>query len=491
MLDTGERRAIIAERIAALAAAEGLTVADDPALLDEVSGLVEWPVPLIGSIDARFMDLPREVLTTTMRTNQKYFALETATARSRRASSLVANVEAQDGGAAIGPATSACCAHGCRTRVLLGPGPLTPLATACQARHARVPREARSDRREKRLDTPRRARGARSRSRGAERQPTHRAAIRRAALLCKADLVTGMVGEFPELQGKVGRYYALADGEDPQVADASRNTTRRWVPATGSHRAGLRRGRARGQARHAGRFFRGRRETDGIEGRTRAPRGARHHPAHRRERPAAALARRGRAAYRVYADQPAFASAAPATETTSRTSCWSSSRTGSRRICAAPVRGTTSSPRCSSSATRTICCACSRASKRWRHSSPATTARTCSPRTSARRTSCGAKRARTSRATTAPSIPRCSRSRGDRAAAELERATDEIREHAAREDFAGAMARSRGCARHVDVFFDKVTVNADDPAVRANRLRLLAGIRSALGAVADFSKIEG
>jgi glycyl-tRNA synthetase beta chain len=75
--------------------------------------------------------------------------------------------------------------------------------------------------------------------------------------------------------------------------------------------------------------------------------------------------------------------------------------------------------------------------------------------------------------------------------AELERATREIREHAASEDFAGAMAALARLRPFVDVFFDEVTVNADDPAVRANRLRLLSGIRSALGAVADFSKIEG
>ncbi|HTD33761.1 MAG TPA: glycine--tRNA ligase subunit beta, partial [Candidatus Elarobacter sp.] len=101
VLDANERRTFIANRVAELAAAEGLTFPDDPALLEEVAGLVEWPVPLIASIDAAFMALPREVLTTTMRANQKYFALETADGTLAPRFALVANVAAPDGGAAI------------------------------------------------------------------------------------------------------------------------------------------------------------------------------------------------------------------------------------------------------------------------------------------------------------------------------------------------------------------------------------------------------
>ena len=70
----GERRRRVAEGVAALAAERQLTVVDDPALLDEVAGLVEWPVPLLGRIDAAYMDLPAEVMQVSMRVNQRYFA---------------------------------------------------------------------------------------------------------------------------------------------------------------------------------------------------------------------------------------------------------------------------------------------------------------------------------------------------------------------------------------------------------------------------------
>ncbi len=81
--------------------AAGLTVVDDPALLDEVAGLVEWPVPLLGRIDAAYMDLPAEVMQVSMRVNQRYFALRTATARRAPFFAFAANIEAPDGGAAI------------------------------------------------------------------------------------------------------------------------------------------------------------------------------------------------------------------------------------------------------------------------------------------------------------------------------------------------------------------------------------------------------
>ena len=101
VLDFGERRAIAKLRGIALARDEGLVMPDDDALIDEVTGLVEWPVPLVGSIDARFMRLPREVLTTTMRANQKYFALETPDGALAPRFVVVANIAANDGGAAI------------------------------------------------------------------------------------------------------------------------------------------------------------------------------------------------------------------------------------------------------------------------------------------------------------------------------------------------------------------------------------------------------
>ncbi len=101
VLDAAERATLIRDGIAALAAAEGLEVVPDDGLLAEVSGLVEWPVPLLGSIDAAFMDLPPEVMRTTMRINQKYFALRTPDGRAAPRFALVANITATDGGKAL------------------------------------------------------------------------------------------------------------------------------------------------------------------------------------------------------------------------------------------------------------------------------------------------------------------------------------------------------------------------------------------------------
>ncbi len=101
IVDQDERRKEIADGMAEKAAALGLTVAPDEALLDEVTGLVEWPVPLIGRIDDAFMDLPPEVRELSMRINQQYFALRDAAGKPAPYFAFVANLVAEDGGAAI------------------------------------------------------------------------------------------------------------------------------------------------------------------------------------------------------------------------------------------------------------------------------------------------------------------------------------------------------------------------------------------------------
>jgi len=101
IVDAAERRQLVADGVAATAAAAGYTVVDDPGLVDEVTGLVEWPVPLLGKIDGRFMDLPAEVMQVSMRVNQRYFALRTADGKAAPAFAFVANVPGTDGGAAI------------------------------------------------------------------------------------------------------------------------------------------------------------------------------------------------------------------------------------------------------------------------------------------------------------------------------------------------------------------------------------------------------
>jgi glycyl-tRNA synthetase beta chain len=215
--DADERRERIGEGVAAAAAARGLAVVDDPGLLDEVTGLVEWPVALIGRIDDAFMDLPPEVMQVSMRVNQRYFALRTPEGRAAPFFAFVANVEADDGGAAIIAGNE---------RVLR--------ARFADARHFwDLDRRARLESRIPRLDHV--TFHAKLGSQGARvvrlmRLAHHLAPqvgapaemARRAAELCKADQLTGMVGEFPELQGVMGAYYARHDGEPDEIAGAIR-----------------------------------------------------------------------------------------------------------------------------------------------------------------------------------------------------------------------------------------------------------------------------
>ncbi len=218
MVDAAHRRQHVADGVAALAAAQGLTVVPDPALLDEVAGLVEWPVPLLGRIDPAFMDLPPEVMQVSMRVNQRYFALRTADGSAAPYFAFAANIEAPDGGAAIIAGNE---------RVLR--------ARFGDARHFWD-----ADRKVKLADRVAALDGVTFHAKlGSQGARVHRimqlaeaiaphvgadpALAARAAWLAKADLTTGMVGEFPELQGVMGRYYALHDGEDPAVADAVRD----------------------------------------------------------------------------------------------------------------------------------------------------------------------------------------------------------------------------------------------------------------------------
>ncbi len=218
LVDAADRRRVIAEGVARLAADKGLAVVDDPGLLDEVAGLTEWPVPLLGRIADAHMDLPPEVMQVSMRVNQRYFALRTADGHAAPWFAFVANIAADDGGTAIIAGNE---------RVLR--------ARFSDARHFwDLDRKALLESRVPRLDHvtfhaklgtqgERVVRLRRLAEIIAPQVGAGSAQAERAAELAKADLVTGMVGEFPELQGVMGRYYALHDGEDRPVADAIRD----------------------------------------------------------------------------------------------------------------------------------------------------------------------------------------------------------------------------------------------------------------------------
>ncbi len=215
VLDAKERRALIEAGLAKAATKAGLKVRHDEVLLEEVTGLVEWPVVLIGSIDPSFMDLPPEVLTTAMRAHQKYFATLDKAATLAPRFLLVSNMDAPDGGKAVVAGNERVLkARLADARFFWDQDRKVKLASRVDKLKERVFHAKLGTMADKANQVARVADyvGARV---GANRE-----LLQRAAELAKADLSSGMVGEFPELQGVMGRYYALADGESPEVANA-------------------------------------------------------------------------------------------------------------------------------------------------------------------------------------------------------------------------------------------------------------------------------
>ena len=216
VLDPAERRKAIWKEAQKLAKAEGLTVKADDALLAEVAGLVEWPKVFMGRIDQAFMDLPAEVLTTVMRHHQKYFSLVKKDGSLAPRFIVVADTEPDDGGKAITAGNERVLkARLADARFFWDHDRKATLESRVAALegiifHAKLGTLA--------------EKVARVQALAAELAPAIPGAdvdlARRAALLSKADLTTEMVKEFPELQGLMGRYYALGDGERPEVAEA-------------------------------------------------------------------------------------------------------------------------------------------------------------------------------------------------------------------------------------------------------------------------------
>ncbi|WP_237213412.1 glycine--tRNA ligase subunit beta [Falsiroseomonas oryziterrae] len=215
ILDAAERQSLIEDGLARLAAAEGLSVVPDRGLLEEVAGLVEWPVPLLGRIDDAFMDLPPEVMRTTMRVNQRYFALVAADGRAAPRFGVVANIEATDGGATLVAGNERV------LRARLSDARFFWDQDRKQALEDFLPKldqvvfHAKLGTQGQRVARLERLARFLAPLVGADAN-----LAARAARLAKADLASGMVGEFPELQGVMGRYYALHGGEDPRVAEA-------------------------------------------------------------------------------------------------------------------------------------------------------------------------------------------------------------------------------------------------------------------------------
>lgn len=216
--DWQKRRSAIVAQAEKASAAKSLSIKKDEALFDEVTGLVEWPVLLTGTIDAKFMDLPPEVLTTVMRSHQKYFALAEQSGALAPHFLIVANMQTADNGKAIVAGNERVLrARFSDARFFWDQDRKKPLNDWAQGLasvtfHAKLGTVA---------DKVTRVTALAEKLAGII--GADQAKVRRAAQLCKADLVTGMVGEFAELQGIMGRYYALQQHEASEVADAIRD----------------------------------------------------------------------------------------------------------------------------------------------------------------------------------------------------------------------------------------------------------------------------
>jgi glycyl-tRNA synthetase beta chain len=216
VLDPGRRRGIILYDVRSLAHAQGLELIEDDALLAEVAGLVEWPVALIGSFDAAYLTLPPEVIRATIRANQKSFVLRSAaTGALANKFALIANIAAPDGGAAIAAG------NGRVVRARLADAQFFYETDLLVKLEDRLPKLAGIIFHEKLGSQGERVERLILLARAiAPLVGANTVEAARAAQLCKADLTSEMVGEFPELQGLMGKYYALAQGEAQDIAAA-------------------------------------------------------------------------------------------------------------------------------------------------------------------------------------------------------------------------------------------------------------------------------
>ncbi|GAA0869074.1 hypothetical protein GCM10009116_09100 [Brevundimonas basaltis] len=224
LLDVADRKLRILEAAQKVCADRGLALVDDDGLLDEVAGLAEWPTPILGDMDPQFLDLPPEVVQLSMKVHQKYFAVrDPATHRLAPHFVVVANVEASDGGKALAAGNSRVLSARLNDARFFWDEDLKTGFDVWNDKLKGVTFHAKLGTLAERVD--RIAALAREIAPlvGADADEAER-----AARLAKADLASGMVGEFPELQGVMGGYYARAMPPSNPAAPAS-------VPPAGGH----------------------------------------------------------------------------------------------------------------------------------------------------------------------------------------------------------------------------------------------------------------
>jgi glycyl-tRNA synthetase beta chain len=219
VLEADERAAIIFEGVKQAAFIHGLELIPDEGLLAEVAGLVEWPVIFVGAIEDQFMDVPAEILQTAMRTHQKYFALrDPKTGKMANRFALVANMVAEDGGKEIVAGNERVLRARLSDAKFFWDEDRKRTLESRVADLKGIVFHAKLGTQYERVERIAKLAGEIARKIGADPKKAER-----AARLAKADLTSGVVGEFPELQGVMGRYYALHDKEDTEIADAVRD----------------------------------------------------------------------------------------------------------------------------------------------------------------------------------------------------------------------------------------------------------------------------
>ncbi|WP_189426310.1 glycine--tRNA ligase subunit beta [Devosia pacifica] len=215
VIDLDRRKDTIRTDAEHLAFAQGLSVIADEGLLEEVAGLVEWPVVMMGSFDPRFLELPEEVIIATIRANQKCFCLRGADGKLAPNFIITSNTIAEDGGQTIIAGNERVIRARLSDAMFFYKHDLAiPLEHGLPKLEDMVFHQKLGTQ-FVRVERLVKLAGELAPQVGADVERT-----KRAAMLAKADLVTGMVGEFPELQGLMGRYYAAAQGEPTEIATA-------------------------------------------------------------------------------------------------------------------------------------------------------------------------------------------------------------------------------------------------------------------------------
>jgi len=221
IVDHREREALVRDKARAAAAEVGLVLVEDEGLVVENAGLTEWPVPLLGRFDEEFLEVPPEVIQLTARTNQKYFICRDKAGKLANAFVCTANIAAEDGGAAIVAGNRKVLAARLSDARFFWEQDRKKALAQHAAGLERITFHEKLGTVADKVD--RVAKLARWLVEEGVVKGANADEAELAARLCKADLVTEMVGEFPELQGLMGGYYARAEGLPDAVADAIRD----------------------------------------------------------------------------------------------------------------------------------------------------------------------------------------------------------------------------------------------------------------------------